>query len=72
MELLVTPVLLAMRRDTKKLLGSNKTCFRYKYVESFDLTFIVMIALTICENLDVEKGTPKCVRQRIRDFNKQV
>jgi hypothetical protein len=36
------------------------------------LTFIVMIALTICENLDVEKGTPKCVRQRIRDFNKQV
>jgi hypothetical protein len=42
-------------------------------IKSFTLlTFFVGLALICggCEKLDIEKGTSKCVKNRIEDFNK--
>jgi hypothetical protein len=46
----------------------------FKKVKMKKISIVLLIASVIisCNKLDIEKGTPKCVENKIKDFNKST
>jgi hypothetical protein len=54
---------------------SNKKCYRKikkNKMRKISLLLLIAIVMINCNKLNIEKGTPKCVQYKIKDFNQSI